>query len=67
VVVPDRVDQRGFVDASPHRSDLPSAYNGYTRVEADPAYDSRHEDQQMLLWPLFVTSFLIDDFLDDSV
>jgi hypothetical protein len=66
VVIPDRVDQRGFVDASSHRSDLPSAYNRYTRVEADPTYDSRYEGQQMLLWPLFVTSFLIDDFLDDS-
>ena len=66
VVVPDRVDERGFVDASPHRSSLPAAYNRYTRVEADPAYDARYEDQQMLLWPLFMTAFLIDDFLDDS-
>jgi hypothetical protein len=65
-VIPDRVDQRGFVDASPHRSGLPSAYNSYARVEADPAYDPRYEDQQMLLRPLFITSFLIDDFLDDS-
>jgi Protein of unknown function (DUF2855) len=65
-VIPDRVDQRGFVDASPHRSGLPSAYNSYARVEADPAYDARYEDQQMLLRPLFITSFLIDDFLDDN-
>ena len=28
-----------------------------------PGYDPRHEDAQMLLRPLFATSFLIDDFL----
>ena len=66
VVTPERVDDRGFTDATPHRSALPSAYNNYIRVDADPAYDERYEDQQMLLWPLFFTSFLIDDFLDDN-
>jgi hypothetical protein len=66
VVTPDRVDERGFVDASPHRSGLPSAYNSYAKVDADPAYDANLEEQQMLLRPLFITSFLIDDFLADS-
>jgi hypothetical protein len=66
VMAPDRVDARGFVDASPHRSALPSAYNRYVRVDADALYDAKCEDQQMLLWPLFVTSFLIDDFLDEN-
>jgi hypothetical protein len=66
VVSPDRVDGRGFVDASPHRSELPPAYNSYSKVDADPGYDARHEDQQMLFRPLFFTSFLIDDYLDDS-
>jgi hypothetical protein len=66
VVTPDRVDARSFVDATPHRSSLPSAYNSYMRVDAAPAYEEKYEDQQMLLWPLFFTSFLIDDFLDDS-
>ncbi|MGH2992560.1 MAG: DUF2855 family protein [Solirubrobacterales bacterium] len=56
----------GFVDASPHRSELPPAYNGYRDVATDPAYDARHEDEHMLFFPLFYTSFLIDDFLADS-
>jgi hypothetical protein len=63
VVAPERIDSRGFVDASPHRASLPSAYNGYARVDADPAYERGFEDQQMLLWPLYFTSFLLDDFL----
>jgi hypothetical protein len=61
-----RVDARGFLDASPHRAQLPSAYNSYARTGADPVYDEDHEDEQMLLRPLFFTSYLIDDFLDDS-
>ena len=66
VVSPERIDPRGFVDASPHRAALPAAYNGYARVEADPVYEADSEDQQMLLRPLFFTSYLIDDFLDDA-
>jgi len=67
IVAPARIDDHGFIDASPHRAALPSAYNSYVRVDGDPAYDARNEDQQMLLRPLFFTSFLIDDFLQDGV
>ncbi|HSZ05415.1 MAG TPA: DUF2855 family protein [Solirubrobacteraceae bacterium] len=66
VVAPVRVDARGFVDGSAHRAALPAAYNSYQRVDADPSYEREREDQQMLLRPLFFTSYLLDDFLDDS-
>jgi hypothetical protein len=66
LVAPARVDARGFIDGSAHRAQLPPAYNGYLRTDADPAYDARYEDAQMLLRPLFFTSYLIDDFLHDS-
>jgi hypothetical protein len=66
VVQPARVDARGFLDASPHRASLPAAYNGYARIDADPVYEADAEELQMLLRPLFFTSFLIDDFLDDA-
>lgn len=65
VVAPARINERGFVDASPHRAELPGAYNRYM-LEGDPRYDTDHEDEQMLLTPLFFTSFLVDDFLDDN-
>ena len=58
--------EHGFFDASAHRARLPAAYNCYPRVDADPGYDPGREDQQMLLRPLFFTSYLIDDFLADS-
>jgi Protein of unknown function (DUF2855) len=67
VVSPVRVDDHGFIDGSTHRAALPSAYNSYVRVDGDPSYDARYEDQQMLLRPLFFTSYLIDDFLQDGV
>lgn len=66
LVVPDRVDGKGFLDAAPHRAALPSAYQGYRDVRGDPVYDADREDEQILFWPLFYTSFLIDDFLDDE-
>jgi hypothetical protein len=66
VVTPGRVDPNGFVDIAPHRAALPGAYNSYSRPDADPAHDPGHEDHRMILWPLFFTSFLIDDFLGDN-
>jgi len=66
LVTPAHVDGRGFVDASAHRAALPAAYNAYAAVEGDPVYDADTEDEQMLLRPLFFTSYLIDDFLADS-
>lgn len=66
VVQPDRVTDGGFVDASPHRAELPSAYQQYARVAGDPDYEPEHEDEQALLRPLFMTSLLIEDFLADN-
>jgi hypothetical protein len=66
VVQPEDVSPAGFVDASPHRSALPAVYNRYSRAAGDPVYEARYEDQQMLLWPLFMTSFLLDDFIADN-
>ena len=66
VIQPDRFDRRGFVDASPHRANLPSAYQGYRAVDSDHVYDPEREDEQILFWPLFFTSWLIDDFLADE-
>jgi Protein of unknown function (DUF2855) len=63
VVEPADADDRGFVDASPHRAELPSAYHRYLASSTDPFYRPETEAMQMLLRPLFFTSFLIDDQL----
>ncbi|MFI5027916.1 MAG: DUF2855 family protein [Solirubrobacterales bacterium] len=66
LVTPVSVDGQGFVDGSPHRASLPSAYHRYLATAADPFHSSDTEAIQMLLRPLFFTSFLIDDQLDEE-
>ncbi|MFO7005545.1 DUF2855 family protein [Pseudomonas aeruginosa] len=63
LVAPAQVRGSGFVDASEHRRNLPSVYNQYLRCSSDPLYRASDEALQMLLRPLFTTSFLLDDFL----
>jgi hypothetical protein len=63
VVAPARVGPQGFVDAATHRAALPPVYNQYRRVDSSSRDD---ENAEMLLRPLFMTSFLIDDYLDDN-
>ena len=68
VVEPGRRDDQGFTDVAEHRRPMAAAYNRYVFPEADPAYDRSFEPHQMVLWPLFMTSFMIDDYLacDDA-
>jgi hypothetical protein len=66
VVRPTRVDERGFRDSSEHRATLPSPYNTYALTTGDPAYSADEEDLQALYRPLFWTSFLLADWLQDG-
>jgi hypothetical protein len=66
VVEPAKVDAGGFRDASAHRQHLPSPYNGLTTTSEDPAYERSREDLQVLFRPLFMTSFMLADFLQDN-
>ena len=66
LVVPDRINEKGFVDAAAHRAGLPSTYQRYRDVETDPVYSADLEAEHILFLPLFFTSFLIDDFLADE-
>jgi len=63
---PARVTANGFYDAAPHRAELHPVYNQYVLTSTDPLYSATTEDVQALLRPLFITSFLIDDFLADN-
>jgi len=66
LVTPTSVNERGFTDGTPHRAALPSAYHRLLVSTEDPFYQADSEDMQMLLRPLFFTSFLIDDQLADE-
>jgi hypothetical protein len=55
--------REGFVDRSPHRANHAPAYRSFNRVDDDPAYDPATEGQYLITRGLFITSFLVDDFL----
>jgi NADPH:quinone reductase-like Zn-dependent oxidoreductase len=63
VLRPGGTGARGFSDASPHRAELPKAYNIYSDPATDPAYRADREEALLLLRPLFSLSFLLDDLL----
>ena len=66
VVQPGRVDDRGFRDASEHRAVLPSPYNNYVFTTTDDAYVADQEDLLILYRPLFFTSYMLADQLEDN-
>jgi Protein of unknown function (DUF2855) len=60
------VGKRGLRDGAAHRQGVAPVYNAYARVAGDPAYEGRQGDHQALLRPLFMLSFLVDDFLAEN-
>ena len=66
VLRPERVAAGSFADASPHRAALPPVYNQYTRVGTASAADPKREAHVAVFRPLFATSFLLDDFLEEN-
>lgn len=65
-VAPVKNSEHGFIDGVEHRRALPPVYNFYTRTTQDSLYSLETENLLCLLRPLFLTSFLIDDFFVDN-
>jgi len=63
LMTPSDVTEFGFMDASEHRATLPAGYNRYQRVMADPSYTRDSDNERMLFFPLFATSFCLHDML----
>lgn len=61
IIQADRVTDQQLVDASKHREGLAPVYNQLLRVKTAP--DKNADALQMLYRPLFMTSWLLDDFL----
>src|SRR6201987_80685 len=60
------VSKRGLRDGAAHRQVAASVYNIYARVGGDPAFAGRQGDHQALLRPLFMLSFMVDDYLAEN-
>ena len=56
------VSKRGLRDGAAHRQGVAPVYNAYARVSGDPAFTGKQGDYQALLRPLFMLSFLVDDY-----
>lgn len=66
VMTPGKLTDSNFIETAPHRAKLPPAYNSYLRITTDPTFSEAFEAYQSLLRPLFITAFLLDDFLSDE-
>ncbi len=66
VLTPGVIKRRNFTDVAPHRQPLPGLYNQYMRCQAEPKYLYAIEDERCLFFPLFITSYVINDYLDDK-
>jgi hypothetical protein len=62
----DRVAESLLIDGAPHRADLPSVYNQYMRLVADPAHRRDTEGLQALFRPLFITAYMLEDAFADK-
>jgi hypothetical protein len=60
IVVPTKINSNGFLDATEHRQPMAGAYNRYEIVSA---MDGESEGRVALLKPLFITGFLLDDWI----
>jgi len=60
------VSKRGLRDGAAHRQRVAPVYNAYARVSGNPAFAGRQGGYQALLRPLFMLSFLVDDFLAEN-
>ncbi|MGF1453775.1 MAG: DUF2855 family protein [Alphaproteobacteria bacterium] len=66
VLRPVRIRPSGFTDGAAHRQDLPGLYNQYNDTDTEPEILNGMDDERCLLFPLFVTSYMLYDYLVDN-
>lgn len=66
VMTPAKVKEKRLFDGAAHRAELPPVYNAYARVKAEPGYDKEMDDDRMVLYPLYATSYCLYDFMKDK-
>lgn len=66
VMRPERLSASGFTDGAAHRQELPYVYNLYARTNDDAPVLAAMADLRSLLFPLFTTSYVLDDYIADN-
>ncbi len=65
IVQAEHMADHGFSDVGPHRANHAATYTDFSDIVANDAFDLDKLDEYLLLWGMFMTSFLIDDQLGD--
>ncbi|MGQ0684751.1 DUF2855 family protein [Bradyrhizobium sp.] len=60
------ISKRGLRDGAAHRQGVSPVYNSYARVTSNPEFQGRAGDYRALLQPLFMLSFMVDDYLAEN-
>ncbi|MBX9614353.1 MAG: DUF2855 family protein [Caulobacteraceae bacterium] len=66
VLRPGKVRPDSFIDFAEHRRSLPGLYNRYNRLGGEPPESAAMGDERCLLFPLFATSWILSDYLEDN-
>lgn len=66
LLAPGELTPQQFMEVSEHRTELPAVYNNYRRIASEPDFLKAMEEERCLYYPLFMTSYLIYDFLVDN-
>ncbi|MGI9294436.1 MAG: DUF2855 family protein [Pseudomonadales bacterium] len=61
-----KANEYTFADVSAHRADYSPIYANFTRAASNPFYEQAREDHDLLLRGLFLTSWLVEDFMFDN-
>lgn len=67
VVTAGEVSGSSFYDVDPARKSISSVYDQYVRCAVDPGYRADKEDWQLNFRPLFMTSFVLDDYVGEHI
>ncbi len=67
VIDAGKVNEQGFYDVSENRKSISPVYDHYVRCENDPGYHPSKENWQLNYRPLFMTSFVLDDYVGERL
>ncbi|MGB3726017.1 MAG: DUF2855 family protein [Glaciecola sp.] len=66
LVEPNKISVNGFSDAHPQRKSISPVYDQYVYCDTDPGYSPQNESWQITYRPLFMTAFVLADFVSST-
>lgn len=67
VITAGKTSDLHFYDISEKRKSISPVYDNYVRCGSDPGYQAEREAWQLNYRPLFMTSFVLDDFVGEGL